>query len=108
MVGLIPIAGLGIKVYLLFLRGDHMNQVKRELKVTHELKAALEHLADRGALTPSDAAAIWHALEHVQGNSSPQPAQTLSGPFYEARSKALNDAKVHPYELFGPPGSRSP
>jgi hypothetical protein len=96
MVGLIPIAGLGIKVYLLFLRGDHMNQVTRELKVTHELKAALEHLAERGVLTPSDAAAICHALERVQGSSSTQAPQTLSGPYYEARSKALYDRKVHP------------
>jgi hypothetical protein len=96
MVGLIPIAGLGIKVYLLFLRGDHMNQVTRELKVTHELKAALEHLAERGVLTPSDATAICHALEHVQGRSSTQAPQTLSGPYYEARSKALYDRKVHP------------
>jgi hypothetical protein len=90
MVGLIPIAGLGIKVYLLFIRGDHMNQV------TRELKAALEHLAERGVLTASDAAAICHALEHVQAGSSTQAPQMLSGPYYEARSKALYDRKVHP------------
>jgi hypothetical protein len=68
-------------------------------EVTRELKEVVEHLADQGVLTPSDTKAIFHVLEHVQDVPSPQAPQApqaLSGPYWDARHKALHDRKVHP------------
>jgi hypothetical protein len=60
--------------------------------VTHELKELIERLADQGVLSATDTRAIYHALEQVQHDSSPAAPQTLSGPYWEARHKALHDA----------------
>jgi len=67
-----------------------MNDVKRDLK------DVVEHLAKQGVLTPSDSKVIFQALEQVHADASSQAPQTLSGPYYEARHRALHDRKVHP------------
>jgi hypothetical protein len=58
----------------------------------------VDHLAEQGVLTTSDTQVIFQALEHANSNSdAPAPApQTLSGPYFEARHRALHDRKVHP------------
>ena len=66
------------------------------MEMTRALKDVVEHLAEQGVLTASDTQVIFQALEHVQ-HDAPSPApQTLSGPYYEARHRALHDRKVHP------------
>ena len=64
--------------------------------VTRELKSVIEHLAQQGVLTSSDTEVIFQTLEHVQRDAPAPDAQTLSGPYYEARHRALHDRKVHP------------
>lgn len=70
------------------------------MQMARELKDVVEHLAEQGVLTASDTQVIFQALEqaqeHGQGDAATQAPQTLSGPYYEARHKALHDRKVHP------------
>jgi hypothetical protein len=66
------------------------------MAVARELKDVVEHLAAQGVLTASDTQVIFQALEQVQCDAPSPAPQTLSGPYYEARHKALHDRKVHP------------
>jgi hypothetical protein len=68
-------------------------------RVRGRLKSVIEHLEAKGVLTASDTKAIFHALEQLQVNSTPPAPKTekpLSGPYWEARHKALHDPKFHP------------
>jgi hypothetical protein len=65
------------------------------MELTRELKDVVEHLAQQGVLTPSDTQVIFQTLaNHRQTPTA--PGQTLSGPYFEARHRALHDRKVHP------------
>ncbi len=68
-------------------------------EVTRGLRDVVAHLAQQGVLTPSDTQVIFQVLDDSRNDTSaraPQTPQTLSGPYYEARHKALHDRKVHP------------
>jgi hypothetical protein len=71
-------------------------------EVTRGLRDVVAHLAQQGVLTASDTQVIFQVLDDSRSEASaqapqtPQTPQTLSGPYYEARHKALHDRKVHP------------
>jgi argininosuccinate lyase len=68
-------------------------------EVAGGLKTVVEHLEAKGVLTASDTKAIVNALEHLKVDSSPQAPRVqkaLSGPYWEARNRALHDRKFHP------------
>jgi hypothetical protein len=61
--------------------------------VTRELDEVVEHLKIEGKVSPEDMQVIIHALEQVQLGSA---STTLSGPYWEARHKAVEDCRSHP------------
>ncbi len=66
------------------------------MEMSRKLKDVVDHLAAQGVLTVSDTQVIFQALEHVHAEVPSPAPQTLSGPYYEARHRALHDRKVHP------------
>jgi hypothetical protein len=63
--------------------------------VTRELHDVIERLAEQGVLSATDTRVIYRVLEQVP-DSPPSAPQTLSGPYWEARHRALHEAGPAP------------